>query len=201
MARRPLSTHDILDGHVSLRHRVSGSDLPQLVRAESAGRRQVVQFLAVRGFPIPSPAGVNRIGERFRDGAVRRFAEGNRIPVVRFAKADRKIDVMSRHLARQAATGRSGVTAIGVAQEFQRVATCTVRQARNGGAPHFRWDRAQRRVSCFYFYLWDRDFGSAFIKICAHFPYPIKMWLFSELSRSSMSRCGRSGFTGVRWRV
>jgi hypothetical protein len=44
---------------------------------------QVVQFLARRGFPIPSPAVVERIGLRFR-ASVRRFAETNNIPVVRF---------------------------------------------------------------------------------------------------------------------
>ena len=137
---------------------------------------QVVQFLAARGFPIPSPAVVNRIGERFRE-AVRRFAEGNQIPVVRFKKADRKIEVMRKHLLRQAAKGRSGVAAIGVAQEFQWVATCTTRAASNGGAPHFAWDRAERRVSCFYVYLWDEDFGPGFIKICSYLPYPIKVWL------------------------
>ena len=32
-------------------------------------------------------------------------------------------------------------------------------------------------MTCFYFYLWDADFGPAFIKICAYFPYPIKVWL------------------------
>ncbi len=136
----------------------------------------MVRFLAARGFPIPSPAVVNRNGQRFGE-AVRRFAADNHIPVVRFAKGGRTITVMGKHLARQEATGRSGVAAIGVAQEFQRVATCTTRAARNGGAPHFVWDRADRRVTCFYLYLWDADFGSAFIKICTYFPYPIKVWL------------------------
>jgi hypothetical protein len=69
------------------------------------------------------------------------------------------------------------VAAIGTAQEFQRVATCTTRAAGDGGAPHFGWDRAERRVSVFYFYLWDADFGPAFIKITSYFPYPIKVWL------------------------
>jgi hypothetical protein len=32
-------------------------------------------------------------------------------------------------------------------------------------------------VSCYYFYLWDADFGPAFIKVCAYFPYPIKIWV------------------------
>jgi hypothetical protein len=69
------------------------------------------------------------------------------------------------------------VAGIGWAQEFQRVATCTTTPARNGGAPHFGWDRADRRVTCYYFYVWDDDFGPAFVKIGSYFPYPIKVWL------------------------
>jgi hypothetical protein len=158
MATRLVRTSDILDGHVSL-------DIECLGRIYLNGYvpnlqvgGQVVQFLAVRGFPIPSPAVVNRIGERFRE-SVRRFAEGNHIPVIRFKQGDPKIAVMQRFLSAQAATGRSGVAAIGLAQEFQRVATCTTRAARNGGAPHFAWHRAERRVSVFYFYLWMRISG------------------------------------------
>ncbi|MED7829111.1 hypothetical protein, partial [Streptomyces chiangmaiensis] len=39
------------------------------------------------------------------------------------------------------------------------------------------FDKADRRVTCFYFYLWDSDFGPAFIKVCSYFPYPIKVWV------------------------
>lgn len=180
MATRLVTTHDILDGHVRL-------DIECLDRIYLNGYvpnlqvgGQVVQYLAARGYPIPSPAVVNRIGERFRE-AVRRFADRNGIPVVKFKKGDRKIDLMRKHLARQERTGRSGVAAIGTAQEFQWVATCTTREARNGGAPHFQWDRAQRRVSCVYFYLWDEDFGPAFIKIVSYFPYPMKICVLTEL--------------------
>ena len=74
------------------------------------------------------------------------------------------------------ATGRSGVAAIGVAQEYQNVFAATQRQGANG-VPWFSFTKADRRVSCFYFYLWDVDFGPAFIKICAYFPYPVKVWL------------------------
>jgi hypothetical protein len=176
MAKRAVRTADILDGHVSL-------DIECLDRIYLNGYvpnlqvgGQVVQFLASRGFPIPSPAVINRIGEGFRR-AVRSFADANQIPVIKFAKGDRKIEVMKPHLTRQEETGRSGVAAIGWAQEFQRVATCTTTEARNGGAPHFGWHRAERRVTCYYVYLWDEDFGPAFVKICAYFPYPIKVWL------------------------
>ena len=41
----------------------------------------------------------------------------------------------------------------------------------------FTFHKADRRVTCFYFYLWDDDFGPAFIKVCAYFPYPVKVWV------------------------
>ena len=83
--------------------------------------------------------------------------------MVRFGKNDRKIDVMRRYVAAQERTGRSGVAAIGVAQEFQNVFAAIV-QERPGTAPWFSFYKADRRVTCFYFYLWDDDFGPAFIR-------------------------------------
>jgi hypothetical protein len=127
------------------------------------------------GNPIPSPAILEKIGTGFRR-AVTRFADDEHIPVVRFTKTDRKIDKMRPYIAAQAATGRSGVAAIGVAQEFAPVFLATKRTGSNG-VPWFSFTKADRRVSCYYFYLWDEDFGPAFIKICAYFPYPAKIWI------------------------
>ena len=110
---------------------------------------------------------MERIGTAFRR-AVSRFAQSEHIPLVKFSKKDRKIEVMRRHLAAQEATGRSGVAAVGVAQEFQNVFAATVRE-RPGAAPWFSFYKADRRVTCFYFYLWDEDFGPAFVKVCAYF--------------------------------
>ena len=176
-ACRVASVTDLLGGQVGL-------DLECLDRRYFNGYvpnlqvgGQVVTFLTHHlGYPIPSPVVFNQIGERFRR-AVGDFADRERIPVVRFAKNDRKADVMGPYLRRAAATGRSQVAAIGVAQEFQRVFTGYDRAANRPGPPHFAFDKAERRVSCFYFYLWDTDFGPAFIKICTYFPYPIKVWL------------------------
>ena len=126
------------------------------------------------GYPIPSPAIMEKIGTAFRN-AVDRFAADNHIPVVRFGKADRKIDKMRPYLARQAATGRAGVSAIGVAQEFAPVFTATKKG--RGKSVWFSFTKADRRVTCYYFYLWDDEFGPAFVKICAYFPYPIKIWI------------------------
>src|SRR3954451_14737947 len=144
MTKRPVTTSDVLDGHVSL-------DLDCLDRIYLNGYvpslqvgGQVVQFLALRGFPIPSPAVVGRIGDGFRR-SVRSFADANQIPMIKFAKGVRKIAAMTPYLARLVRTGRSGVAGIGWAQEFQRVATCTTTPARHSGAPHFGWDRADPR--------------------------------------------------------
>jgi hypothetical protein len=130
------------------------------------------------GYPIPSPAIMEKIGTAFRQ-AVRRFATDNHIPVVKFDKTDRKIDRMAPYVAAQAKTGRSGVVAIGVAQEYQNVFAASQRQDRGYTCNQvwFSFYKADRRVTCFCFYLWDVDFGPGFIKVCAYFPYPAKVWL------------------------
>jgi hypothetical protein len=171
-----VTVNDVLDGHVGL-------DVECLDRIYLNGYvpnlqvgGQVVSFMTQHlGCPIPSPAIMEKIGTAFRT-AVASFAEADHIPVVRFGKDDRKIDRMRPYLARQAATGRSGVAAIGTAQEFQNVFAAAQRTGHNG-IPWFSFTKADRRVTCFYFYVWDTDFGPAFIKVCAYFPYPIKVWL------------------------
>src|SRR4051794_36193461 len=101
---------------------------------------------------------------------------------------------MRPHVAAQAATGRSGVAAIGVAQEYASVFTGTQKEASNG-IPWFAFTKADRRVTCYYFYLWDADFGPAFIKICAYFPYPAKVWLNGhEWAKRQAAQAG-IGFT------
>ena len=170
-----VTINDVLDGHVVLdiecldRIYVNGY-VPNL---QVGG--QVVSFLTAHlGNPIPSPAILEKIGTAFRR-AVDRFAADNKIPVVRFGKTDRKIDVMRPYLARQAGTGRAGVAAIGIAQEFAPVFTATKKQ--RGKTVWFSFAVSQRRVTCYYFYVWDDDFGPAFVKVCAYFPYPMKIWV------------------------
>jgi hypothetical protein len=122
------------------------------------------------------------------------FAEDNHIPWVRFRKEDRKADVMAPYLHRAAATGRSQVAANGVAQEFQRVWTAYQRETKTA-APQFTFAKADRRVTCYYFYLHDADFGSAFIKVCSYFPYPAKVWVNGhEWAKRQAARAG-IGFT------
>jgi hypothetical protein len=158
---------------------------------------QVASFMTARlGCPIYSPAIMEKMGTAFRR-AVRGFADTNHIRVVRFHKGgERKIDVMGRYLAAQAAAGRCGVAAIGVAQEYQNVFAAT-RRERSNGYPWFSFAKADRRVSCFSFYRWDVDFGPALIKICAYFPYLIKENGLTAMSGPSVRR-PRLGSSGPR---
>jgi hypothetical protein len=105
------------------------------------------------------------------------FAEANHIPVVPLKAADRNIEVMKPSLEQAAATGRSQVAAVGVAQEIQRVLIARQRHTDPGKCPQFSFDKKDRRVAVYYFYLWDAAFGPAFIKVCTYCPWPMKVWV------------------------
>jgi hypothetical protein len=156
---------------------------------------QVVTFLRGHlGMPVASPAVFEKIGTRFRQ-AVARYADMNDIPVIKFTKGIRKIDVMRPLLARAARAGVPGVVAIGSAQEFQLVWEARKRDTDPSRSPQFSFAKAERRVTCYYFYVWDERWGPGFIKICAYFPYPVKVWLNGhEHSKQAAARAG-IGFT------
>ena len=90
MATRVVTVNDLLEGHVGL-------DLECFDRIYLNGwvptlqvLGQVVSFLTRHlGFPIPSPAILERIGLGFRK-AVTGFAAEHEIPVIRFAKGSRR---------------------------------------------------------------------------------------------------------------
>src|SRR4051794_16296805 len=99
-----LSVNDLLVGHVGL-------DIECMDRIYLNGYvpslqvgGQVAGFMTRHlGYPIPSPAIMERIGTSFRR-AVNGFGQDHHIPLVRFGKDDRKIDVMRPYVAAQART-------------------------------------------------------------------------------------------------
>ena len=77
---------------------------------------QVIRFLLDRGFPIPSPAVLGKIGRGYV-AAINRFIVDHEIPVVRFVKGDVKEDIAREYFKRAEQQGRYGVVLVGVAQE------------------------------------------------------------------------------------
>jgi hypothetical protein len=142
-------------------------------RLQSEG--MIVRFLLDRGFPIPSPALLGKIGAGYVR-AIERFAKRNRIPVAHF-KAGESKELTARRFMRQAERqGRFGVVMIGVAQE-----RCPVwRGYRAGGPdwhPHFSYRRMSACPNHYYFYVRDREWGPAFIKTVAYAPFGIWIYL------------------------
>ena len=177
-----VNINDVLDGHVGLRvDCVDRLYLNVYVPNLQVGG-QVNRFLERHlGFPIGSPAVIEKIGNRFRRD-VKAFAATNQIPVLALKKPDRsrwddrKLDHVRPYLDAAERDGRCGVVAIVVAQEFQWVFNATKHTGASGGI-WFEFTKAERRVGIYYFYVLDAEFGPGFIKICTYFPYPAKVWL------------------------
>jgi hypothetical protein len=185
-----ISVADLLDGHVQL-------DLECLDRIylnayipnlQVAG--QVVTFMTEHLHqPIPSPAVMAKIGDRFR-AAVTVFCEENDLPVLRFKGKDRQIDLVKPYFDK---ADKPGVVAVGIAQEFQSVFTAYKRPPKPGAPPSFTFAKADRRVTVFYFYILDGEFGPGFIKLASYFPYPGKVWVNGhEWAKAQARKAGLS---------
>jgi hypothetical protein len=134
----------------------------------------LVRFLLHRaslaGGSIPSPVLLAQNHDRMTGDFDRLVAE-LKLPVVRFSHGDSK-ELMARPYQLAAATeGRVGVVLVGKAQERMK--------AWNGHKdsstlfdttrrPHFSFTRQSRVPDHWYFYLFDDQWGPAFIKLCSY---------------------------------
>src|SRR6266581_5114757 len=124
--------------------------------------------------------------------AVLRFAETANVPVVRFAKGQRKDDVMHAHLA--GFTAEEGVLFVGIAQEKAPVFR-TQRRYSPDGRPYPWLVRSTAMVNQYYLYVVDADFGPLFIKFCSYFPYTGRVCLNGhEYAKRQAAKAG-IGFT------
>jgi hypothetical protein len=137
------------------------------------------------GHPIPSPALFRPLHDRFVS-AVPAFTRRHGIPLIAFEPKQRKDDVVAAY--RQRFAGREGVVVIGVAQEKMRSFKA---QKRSGPGTKITFDFSRQSVSVnhYYFYVHDRDWGPAFLKIGTYLPYPVKLclngheWVKQQLRR------------------
>lgn len=164
----------ILDQHVTLQYRsldrlFLNGYIPML---QSEGG--LVRFLEADG-PLPSPALFQRRSDAFARG-LKAYAEERGVPLIHFARRERKEERI-RPLFRSAEReGRSGLVALGVAQE--RMSAWYGRKAATaGGWVRFSFARKSVSVNHFYCYLLDPQWGPSFIKIASYAPWSIRVWL------------------------
>jgi hypothetical protein len=186
--------HSIIRDHVSL----SVSCIDRLYlhaympRLQTSG--QLCYFLREHlGNPIPSPALFRPLHDRFVE-AVRSFAERRDIPFIHFESGQRKDDIVAPYRERFAA--REGVVLIGVAQEKMRSFKATKRAGPQGGVS-FDFARQSVAVNHYYFYLQDREWGPAFVKIGTYLPYPVKLCLNGHEWAKQALRRERIGFESL----
>ncbi len=156
---------------------------------------QVIRFLLDRGFPIPSPAVLGKIGRDYVK-QINDYIAANEIPTVRFVKGDVKEEIAREHFKRAESEGRFGVVMVGVAQEK----TSVWRGWRDGGPdghPHFVYRRQSIFPNNYYFYIRDPDWGPGFIKTVAYAPFSVWVYLNgNEWARQQAAQRGVS-FTAL----
>lgn len=179
--------HSILQNHVGLT--VSCIDRIYLngyvPKLQTSG--QLCYFLREhRGYPIPSPALFSPMHDRFVRG-VQALAAEHQVPVVHFARKQRKDDVAADHRARFRAD--EGVVFIGVAQE--RAISFKASKV-PGLVSRFSFSRQPVSVNHYYFYVHDPAWGPAFVKVGTYLPYPVRVslngheWVKQQLRREGI---------------
>jgi len=150
---------------------------------------QLVYFLSEHlGHPVASPALLGRIGNRFRND-LDRFIEQHRLALERFQRGQRKDELANER--RRAFDGEEGVVFVGLAQERCRSFKATKCSTPSGGVS-FNFSRQPVFVNQVYFYLQDRDWGPAFVKVGTYVPYPVKLclngheWVKQQLRREGI---------------
>jgi hypothetical protein len=125
-----------------------------------------------RGQLVASPVLLGEITQSLA-ARVEAFAKQESIPIVRFEKGQRKDDVAAGY--RRKFTKEEGVVFIGVAQE--KMLSWKGRKETQGKLVRFQFSQQPVFVRHYYFYLQDREFGPAFLKIGVYAPYPVKLYV------------------------
>ena len=158
--------------------------VPQLQRTG-----QVVGFLMRHhGAPIASTALVAPMSKQFV-ADIERYAVSHQVPLVRFAKGQRKDDVMHEHLA--GFTGTDEIVFVGVAQEKAHVFRTERRHNPTTGLRTRGSSPSTAVVNHYYFYGVDDDFGPFFLKFCSYFPYTARLCINgNEYAKRQATKAG-----------
>src|SRR5262245_6432280 len=169
----PRSVADVLNDHVTLE--VEGIDRMYLnvyqprLQTESG----VASFFRFhRGETFASSALMAPMSTAFV-AAVEDFVEREAIPMLTFAKGQRKDDVAKEYHAHF--RGTEGIVFVGKAQEKTPVFRTEKRRNPDTGLTYPWIVRSTAMVNHVYFYGLDEDFGPFFLKFCTYFPYTAKL--------------------------
>ena len=169
----PRSVADVLKDHVTLE--VEGIDRMYLnvYQPRLQTDRGVAAFFRFhRGETFASSALMDPMSKAFI-AAVEHFVEQEQIPLITFAKGQRKDDVAQEY--RRDFSGTEGIVFVGKAQEKTPVFRTEKRRNPDTGQTYPWIVRTTAMVNHFYFYGLDEDFGPFFLKFCTYFPYNAKL--------------------------
>jgi hypothetical protein len=151
-------------------------------------------FVGHRGFTYASSALMAQMTEAFT-ADLYHFMAAHDVPLVHFAKGQRKDDVAHEYLAGH--DGREGVLFVGRAQEKARVISSVRRRNPATGATYAWLVHTNVLVNHFYVYCFDDDFGPLFLKFCSYFPFTAKLCLNGhEWAKRQAAKAG-IGFTAL----
>src|SRR3954453_7166610 len=169
----PRSAADVLNDHVTLE--VEGIDRMYLnvYQPRLQTDRGVAAFFRFhRGQTSASSALMDPISKTFI-AAVDHFVAQEQIPLITFAKGQRKDDIAKGYHSRY--HGSEGIVFVGKAQEKTPVFRTEKRRNPDTGQTYPWIVRTTAMVNHFYFYGTDDDFGPFFLKVCTYFPYNAKL--------------------------
>jgi hypothetical protein len=169
----PRSVADVLNEHVTLE--VEGIDRMYLNVYQPCLQTDcgiAAFFRFHRGATFASSALMDPITKSFIT-VVDRFVEQKQIPLITFAKGQRKDDIAKQYHAEW--DGKERIVFVGKAQEKTPVFRTEKRRNPETGQTYPWIVRSTAMVNHYYFYGLDEDFGPFFIKFCTYFPYNAKL--------------------------
>ena len=134
-------------------------------------------FKKHRGALFASSALMEPMSAAFKTD-IDRFVARNNLPVVTFAKGQRKDDIAKEYLAKSEGNTHKrvpGVLFVGKAQEKARIFRTEKRRYADSDKVYPWIVRATAMVNHYYFYCVDEDFGPFFLKYGSYFPYTAKL--------------------------
>jgi hypothetical protein len=181
----------ILDAHVTLRYRSFDRLLFNLYIPQLQRPAQVVPFLRSPETPIASPALFGRRSDAFT-ATLRRYAEAHGAEWLHVAPGENKEERIRPLMRAAERVGHGRLVAVGIAQERTSVWGFTKTTPARGSVD-IGFVRRSAYVNQDYLYLWDPEWGPAFIKLSSYAPWGGRLylngheWLKRQLARQGIA--------------